>query len=84
MDAMQTVVVELQKVHGLSERDAASLAITVTSVVSIKLKRKAAPTDSKCPFRNPSFRAMAEDPCPVCGVTSNVSSAEIRATCVDP
>ncbi len=32
---MRRAVAELRKVHGLSERDAASLMITVTSVVSL-------------------------------------------------
>ena len=32
---MRRAVAELQKVHGMSERDAASIMITVTSVVSI-------------------------------------------------
>lgn len=32
---MRRAVAEMQKVHGLSERDAASIMLTVTSVVSI-------------------------------------------------
>ncbi len=32
---MRRAVSELQKVHGLSERDAASIMITVTSVVGL-------------------------------------------------
>lgn len=32
---MRRAVAELQKVHGFSERDAASVMITVTSVVSL-------------------------------------------------
>lgn len=32
---MRRAVAELQKVHGLSERDAASIMITVTSVVGL-------------------------------------------------
>ena len=87
MDAMQTVVDELRKIHGMPERDAASIAMTVSGVVDIKIKpnnRGTMHATSKCPFREPTFRMRADEPCPVCGVTSDVSSAEIRETCVDP
>ena len=79
------VVDELRIVHGLSERDAASLVMTVMGVATLTLKPAVKKKSGlKCPFRQPDFRMAASAPCPVCGVTSSESSAAIRAACVDP
>jgi hypothetical protein len=68
-EAMRAVVSELQSVHLLSERDAASIAITVSSVVEMRPKNAAgSDKGSKCPFRVRSFSLPLNEPCPVCGM----------------
>lgn len=81
MDVMQAVVTELQKVHRLSERDAASIAMTVSGVVDMTLKAFTAPGASRCPFRDPLFRMKVDEPCPVCGMLGDMNAKNV---CVDP
>lgn len=73
MDAMQIVVAELQKVHRLSERDAASIALTVQGVVDM-VPKPAGQRVSRCPFDLPDHNISPDEPCPVCGMGSGINA----------
>lgn len=77
-DTMRTVVAELQKTHQLSERHAASIALTVATVAHMTLRPKV--KGSRCPFNDTAYRIGTNDPCPVCGSLGSLGAPDF---CID-